>query len=277
VTGSLLLARGGSGASTTAAQPRSSPPLFEVARSHYHQFEANGSDEAVLLSSVPVFPGLALGLLRSTLPGLARAAASPSGRTSGSKRRMVRKGKAAETHVPGRQSDVRPFSDVGPMPRRRSAANIAADGADHPPAELPLHRNLGNQGDEGPAARRKRQTANSTCSRQSVLFVRVTSRKHAAAIVISGRSLLGKLIGESKGLQLAELGHRSKLRAAFLRTDGLRYIVTKRHSLGDTEERPMSHQPPKQGKKQSQHTPKEKKAIKQQKKHAGDVAPFLKK
>jgi hypothetical protein len=39
----------------------------------------------------------------------------------------------------------------------------------------------------------------------------------------------------------------------------------------------MSHQPPKQGKKQSQHTPKEKKAIKQQKKHAGDVAPFLKK
>jgi len=39
----------------------------------------------------------------------------------------------------------------------------------------------------------------------------------------------------------------------------------------------MSHQPPKQGKKKSQHTPKEKKTIKLQKKHASDVAPFIKK
>ena len=39
----------------------------------------------------------------------------------------------------------------------------------------------------------------------------------------------------------------------------------------------MSHQPPKQGKKKSQHTPKEKKTLKQQKKHAADVAPFIKK
>ena len=91
------------------------------------------------------------------------------------------------------------------------------------------------------------------------------------------RRLWSKLRNVDDRPFVAELGHRSKLRAAFLRTDGLRYIVTKRHSPGDTEERPMSHQPPKQGKKQSQHTPKEKKAIKQQKKHAGDVAPFLKK
>ena len=38
----------------------------------------------------------------------------------------------------------------------------------------------------------------------------------------------------------------------------------------------MSHQPPKQGKKQSQHTPKEKKAIKQQKKQTTGTAPFIK-
>jgi hypothetical protein len=38
----------------------------------------------------------------------------------------------------------------------------------------------------------------------------------------------------------------------------------------------MSHQPPKQEKKQAQHTPKEKKAIKQQKKQVGQPAPFIK-
>ena len=38
----------------------------------------------------------------------------------------------------------------------------------------------------------------------------------------------------------------------------------------------MSHQPPKQNKKKAQHTPKEKKAIKQQKKHAGQTGPFIK-
>jgi hypothetical protein len=38
----------------------------------------------------------------------------------------------------------------------------------------------------------------------------------------------------------------------------------------------MSHQPPKENKKKAQHTPKEKKAIKQQKKHVGDAAPFIK-
>jgi hypothetical protein len=41
-------------------------------------------------------------------------------------------------------------------------------------------------------------------------------------------------------------------------------------------EEAMSHQPPKQGKKKAQHTPKEKKTLKQQKKHASDMAPFLK-
>ena len=38
----------------------------------------------------------------------------------------------------------------------------------------------------------------------------------------------------------------------------------------------MSHQPPKESKKKPQHTPKEKKAIKQQKKHESDVVPFVK-
>ena len=38
----------------------------------------------------------------------------------------------------------------------------------------------------------------------------------------------------------------------------------------------MSHQPPKESKKKAQHTLKEKKAIKQQKKHGSDTAPFIK-
>jgi hypothetical protein len=37
----------------------------------------------------------------------------------------------------------------------------------------------------------------------------------------------------------------------------------------------MSHQPPKQQKKKPQHTPKEKKAIKQEKKHRGDPIPLI--
>jgi hypothetical protein len=44
-----------------------------------------------------------------------------------------------------------------------------------------------------------------------------------------------------------------------------------------TKEWTMAHQPPKQNKKTPQHTAKEKKSIKQQKKHAGDAVPFLKK
>jgi len=39
----------------------------------------------------------------------------------------------------------------------------------------------------------------------------------------------------------------------------------------------MSHQRPKENKKKPQHTPKEKKEMKQQKKHASDAAPFIKK
>jgi hypothetical protein len=50
-----------------------------------------------------------------------------------------------------------------------------------------------------------------------------------------------------------------------------------RHSPGDPQERPMSHQPPKESKKKPQQTPKEKKLAKQQKKHLSDTAPFLKK
>lgn len=38
----------------------------------------------------------------------------------------------------------------------------------------------------------------------------------------------------------------------------------------------QSHRPPKESKKKAQHTLKEKKAIKQQKKQAGDAVPFIK-
>ena len=38
----------------------------------------------------------------------------------------------------------------------------------------------------------------------------------------------------------------------------------------------MSHQPPKEGKKKPQHTPKEKKAIKEQKKKTSAAVPFIK-
>ena len=46
---------------------------------------------------------------------------------------------------------------------------------------------------------------------------------------------------------------------------------------GGDEESTMSHQPPKQNKKAPQHTAKEKKTLKQQKKHAGDTPAFIKK
>jgi hypothetical protein len=38
----------------------------------------------------------------------------------------------------------------------------------------------------------------------------------------------------------------------------------------------MSHQPPKENKKKAQHTAKEKKAIKQQKKQGSQPLPFIK-
>jgi len=38
----------------------------------------------------------------------------------------------------------------------------------------------------------------------------------------------------------------------------------------------MSHQPPKESKKKPQHTPKERKTLKRQKKHANDALPFIK-
>ena len=53
-------------------------------------------------------------------------------------------------------------------------------------------------------------------------------------------------------------------------------IVAGRRRLGDALERAMSHQPPKESKKKPQHTPKEKKMLKQQKKHMGDTVPFIK-
>ena len=46
--------------------------------------------------------------------------------------------------------------------------------------------------------------------------------------------------------------------------------------LLDQQEHTMSHQPPKQNKKKAQHTAKEKKSIKQQKKHASEHVPFIK-
>jgi hypothetical protein len=53
-------------------------------------------------------------------------------------------------------------------------------------------------------------------------------------------------------------------------------IVSGRHGCGESQERAMSHQPPKENKKKAQHTAKEKKTIKQQKKHAGDAVPLIK-
>jgi hypothetical protein len=56
----------------------------------------------------------------------------------------------------------------------------------------------------------------------------------------------------------------------------IRPIVNGRPDPGDQQEPTMSHQPPKENKKKAQHTAKEKKSIKQQKKHAGDQVPFIK-
>jgi hypothetical protein len=61
-----------------------------------------------------------------------------------------------------------------------------------------------------------------------------------------------------------------------LRVDRLWPIVAGRHGPGAARERTMSHHPPKESKKKPQHTPKEKKTMKQQKKHAGEAAPFVK-
>jgi hypothetical protein len=52
--------------------------------------------------------------------------------------------------------------------------------------------------------------------------------------------------------------------------------VTGRRGPGDPQEGTLSHQPPKESKKKAQHTQKEKKAIKQQKKAASGTAPFIK-
>jgi hypothetical protein len=52
--------------------------------------------------------------------------------------------------------------------------------------------------------------------------------------------------------------------------------VAWRHDPGDPQERSMSHQPPKESKKKPRLTPKEKKTVKQQKKHVSDAAPFIK-
>ena len=61
-----------------------------------------------------------------------------------------------------------------------------------------------------------------------------------------------------------------------LRTAAHRTIVAERRGPGVPQEGIMSHQPPKESKKKPQHTPKEKKAIKQQKRHASDTVPFIK-
>jgi hypothetical protein len=53
-------------------------------------------------------------------------------------------------------------------------------------------------------------------------------------------------------------------------------IVRGRPNPGDPPEPPMSHQPPKENKKKAQHTAKEKKAIKQQKKQGSQPLPFIK-
>jgi hypothetical protein len=53
-------------------------------------------------------------------------------------------------------------------------------------------------------------------------------------------------------------------------SDGPPWVLAINRSNG------MSHQPPKENKKKPQHTAKEKKLIKQQKKHASDREPFIK-
>lgn len=45
---------------------------------------------------------------------------------------------------------------------------------------------------------------------------------------------------------------------------------------GAKERTAMSHRPPKEEKKKPAMTPKEKKVVKQQKKHAGDAVPLIK-
>jgi hypothetical protein len=53
-------------------------------------------------------------------------------------------------------------------------------------------------------------------------------------------------------------------------------ILGGRQGPGGSPERAMSHRPPKEDMKKPQHTAKEKRAIKQQKKHAGDATPLIK-
>jgi hypothetical protein len=53
--------------------------------------------------------------------------------------------------------------------------------------------------------------------------------------------------------------------------------VAEEPALAGNRERSMSHQPPKESKKAPQHTAKEKKRLKQQKKHASDTPAFIKK
>ena len=61
-----------------------------------------------------------------------------------------------------------------------------------------------------------------------------------------------------------------------LRTGGTLAYSDGARSPDAAQEKAMSHQPPKESKKKPQHTPKEKKSIKQQKKQATGVAPFIK-
>ena len=82
-------------------------------------------------------------------------------------------------------------------------------------------------------------------------------------------------LGETLGRPLPA-GAPGRRNGQDLHTDGLWPIVGERHRPGAPKERMMSHQPPKESKKKPQHTPKEKKTLKQQKKHAGDAVPFIK-
>lgn len=49
-----------------------------------------------------------------------------------------------------------------------------------------------------------------------------------------------------------------------------------RHCAHANQESHMTHRPPKENKKKAQHSAKEKKLIKQKKKHASDTTPFIK-
>jgi hypothetical protein len=102
-------------------------------------------------------------------------------------------------------------------------------------------------------------------------------RGHQVLEQVEGhRQLSQSIIGTSVGYPIPVSVAQRAAHFPILRDAGLWPILRGRRRPGDPQERTMSHQPPKQSKKKPQHTPKEKKTLKQQKKHTSDAAPFIK-